>query len=151
MAAFRECMCCLRNIALCDYQESVTTRHTHTYTDGQTDRHLTKWSLCAAMLRRWHNKLCIDKISLILKYVVLRALYPWPIQLPIYRSIIRGRLLHWQYFVFNNWCWSIKNSIHLRYAVCILLRLSTYFPNSPRILNQRCHSHRMRACCQLLL
>ena len=25
-------------------------------TDTRTDRHQTKWSLCAAMLRRWHNK-----------------------------------------------------------------------------------------------
>ena len=41
-------MCRLRNIAMLDYQESVTT--------GQTDRRRTKWSLCAAMLRRRHNK-----------------------------------------------------------------------------------------------
>ena len=35
----------------CDYR-------TDRQTDGQTDRHRTKWSLCAAMLRRWHkNKL----------------------------------------------------------------------------------------------
>ena len=31
-------MCCLRNIAMCDYQESVTTGQTHRQTDGQTDR-----------------------------------------------------------------------------------------------------------------
>ena len=30
-------MCRLRNIALRDYQESVTTRHTDTRTDRQTD------------------------------------------------------------------------------------------------------------------
>ena len=30
-------MCCLRNIALRDYQESVTTGQTDTHTDGQTD------------------------------------------------------------------------------------------------------------------
>ena len=35
------------DIAMCDYQESVTT--------GQTDRHRTKRSLCAAMLRRRHK------------------------------------------------------------------------------------------------
>ena len=29
---------------------------THTNTDGRTDRRKTKWSLCAAMLRRRHNK-----------------------------------------------------------------------------------------------
>ena len=49
-------MCHLQNIAMYDYQESVTTGQT----DGRTDRHRTKWSLCAAMLRRWHkNKLWI--------------------------------------------------------------------------------------------
>ena len=30
-------MCRLRNIAMCDYQESVTTGQTDTQTDGQTD------------------------------------------------------------------------------------------------------------------
>ena len=34
------------------YQESVTTRQT----DGWTIRRRTKWSLCAAMLRRRHRK-----------------------------------------------------------------------------------------------
>ena len=34
-----------------DYQESVTTRQT----DRRTDRRWTKWSLCAAILRRWHK------------------------------------------------------------------------------------------------
>ena len=44
-------MCRLRNIAMRDYLESVTT--------GQTDRCRTKRSLCAAMLRRRHNnQLC---------------------------------------------------------------------------------------------
>ena len=37
----------LRNIAMCDYQESVT--------DRRTDRRRTKWSLCAAMLRGRHK------------------------------------------------------------------------------------------------
>ena len=46
--ALQECMGCLRNIAMRDYQESVTT--------GQTDRCRTKWSLCAAMLCRRHKK-----------------------------------------------------------------------------------------------
>ena len=32
-----------------------TDRHTHGQTDGQTDRRRTKWSLCAAMLRRRHK------------------------------------------------------------------------------------------------
>ena len=43
----------LRNIAMRDYQESVTTR----LTDGRTDRRRTKWSLCAAMLCRQNKKL----------------------------------------------------------------------------------------------
>ena len=30
-------MCRLRNIAICDYQESVTTGQTHGQADGQTD------------------------------------------------------------------------------------------------------------------
>ena len=32
-----ECMCRLRNIAICDYQECVTTGQTHRRTDRQTD------------------------------------------------------------------------------------------------------------------
>ena len=39
---FEECMCCLRNIAMHDYQESVTTGQTDTQTDGQTDRRWKK-------------------------------------------------------------------------------------------------------------
>ena len=35
-----ECMCRLRNIALHDYQESVTTGQTHGWTDGWTDRQM---------------------------------------------------------------------------------------------------------------
>ena len=35
----------------CDYRTD-----THTNTDGRTDRRKTTWSLCAAMLRRRHNK-----------------------------------------------------------------------------------------------
>ena len=38
----------------CDYQ-------TNTHTDGQTDRHRTKWSLCVAMLRRQHKKVLWNK------------------------------------------------------------------------------------------
>ena len=52
-------MCRLKNIPICDYQESVTT--------GQTDRRQTKWSLCAAMLRRWHNKWTAE-LDLLLNY-----------------------------------------------------------------------------------
>ena len=50
-----ECMCRLRNIAMRDYQESDYRTDTHN-TYGQTDRRRTKWSLCADMLRRRHNK-----------------------------------------------------------------------------------------------
>ena len=39
-----------------DYQESVTTGQTHRWTDRQTDRRWTKWSLCATMLCRRHKK-----------------------------------------------------------------------------------------------
>ena len=39
------------NIAMRDYQESVTIGQT----DAHTDRRRTKWSLCAAMLRRRHK------------------------------------------------------------------------------------------------
>ena len=48
-------MCRLQNIAMRDYQESVTTGQTDRQTDGQTDRRRTKLSLCAAMLRRRHK------------------------------------------------------------------------------------------------
>ena len=34
-------MCRLRNIAMCDYQESVTTGQTDTQTDRRTDRRWT--------------------------------------------------------------------------------------------------------------
>ena len=40
----KESMCRLQNIAMRDYQESVTTGQT----DGGTDRRRTKWSLCDA-------------------------------------------------------------------------------------------------------
>ena len=38
----------------CDYRKN---KHTDRQTDGRTDRRRTKWSLCAAMLRRRHNNL----------------------------------------------------------------------------------------------
>ena len=57
-------MCPLRNIAMRDFQESVTTGQTHGQMDGQTDRRRTKWSLCAAMLCRRHNKTWLDHIQL---------------------------------------------------------------------------------------
>ena len=44
-------MCRLRNIAMRDYQESVTTGQT----EGRKDRRRTKLSLCASMLRRRHK------------------------------------------------------------------------------------------------
>ena len=37
-----KCMCRLRNIAMRDYEENVTTGQTHGQTDGQTDRRRTK-------------------------------------------------------------------------------------------------------------
>ena len=55
VAAFQR-MCRLWNIAMCDYQGSVTTGQTNTQTDTWTDRCQRKWSLCATMLCRRHNK-----------------------------------------------------------------------------------------------
>ena len=52
-------MCRLRNIAMHDYKETATTGQMHARTDGRTDRRRTKWSLCAAMLQRRHNKMTI--------------------------------------------------------------------------------------------
>ena len=49
-------MCRLRNIAIRDYQESVTNGQRDKQTDRQTDRRRTKGSLCAAMLHRRHNQ-----------------------------------------------------------------------------------------------
>ena len=43
------------NIAMCDYQEKVWLVDTRT--DRRTDRRRTKWSLCAAMLRRRYKNL----------------------------------------------------------------------------------------------
>ena len=47
-----ECMCRLWNIAMRDYQESLTTGPT----DRWTDERRTKWSLCAAMLSQVTQK-----------------------------------------------------------------------------------------------
>ena len=44
---------------MCDYQESATTGQTHGQTDRLTDRHRTKLSVCATMLRRRHNNAAI--------------------------------------------------------------------------------------------
>ena len=46
-------MCRLRIIAMRDYQDS--DYRTYGQTDRRTDRRRTKWSLCAAMLRRRHK------------------------------------------------------------------------------------------------
>ena len=51
----KECMYCLRNIAMHDYQEIVTTGNTHRWRDRQTYRRQTRWSLCVAMLHRQHQ------------------------------------------------------------------------------------------------
>ena len=45
----------------CDYR-------TDTQTDRQTDRRRTKWSLCAAMLRRRHNKTAFGSSLLLVKH-----------------------------------------------------------------------------------
>ena len=52
-------MCRLRNIAMCDYQESVTTEQTVRW----TDRCQTKLSLCAAMLHTRHKNENCNKMS----------------------------------------------------------------------------------------
>ena len=69
------------------------------------------------------HKICFDKATLTLKYVVLRAPHACSIQWPIYRYIIRGRLSYWAYFVFNDWCWSMQNSINQQYTLRFLLKL----------------------------
>ena len=51
------------NIAMCDYQESVTTRQTDRQMDGQTDRRQTKWSLYVAMLRRQHKNTQVNQVN----------------------------------------------------------------------------------------
>ena len=59
------CWTFIKNVQLSDRSDEVRQhwwlpRKCDYRTDGQTDRHRTKWSLCAAMLRRWHkNKLWI--------------------------------------------------------------------------------------------
>ena len=70
----KKCMYRLQNIA-CDYQEkrdylkSVTTRQK----DRRSDSHQTKWSLCAAMLRRQHKKTI--KYTFILPLLVIWLFY----------------------------------------------------------------------------
>ena len=45
-------MCRLRNIAMRDYQESVTTGKTHTHTDGRTDRRCQEISYPGELVTR---------------------------------------------------------------------------------------------------
>ena len=52
-------MCHMRNIAMRDYQESVPTGQTHWQTAWRTDAR--QWSLCAAMLGRWHKNIQTDR------------------------------------------------------------------------------------------
>ena len=64
-------MCRLRNIAMRDYQESVTTRQTHGQTDGQTDAGQSDpyVPLCfAGNTKSKHTIQTVDPQSLIYKY-----------------------------------------------------------------------------------
>ena len=79
------------------------------------------------------RRLCIDITSLTLKCGVLRTLHPYPIEWPISKSLIRDMFLYWSYLMFNNWYSFMQNVIPLVYLMAILLNVSTYFPNTPRM------------------
>ena len=67
VAAFRGmCMCRLRNIAMRDYTKKVWLP------DRRTDRCRTKWSLCAAMLRRRHKNIRKIQIYRVFLPILLR-------------------------------------------------------------------------------
>ena len=107
-------MCCLRNIAMCDYR-------TDRQTDGQTDRHWTKWSLSAAMLRRWH------------KWVSL-----------IFQAYFKHKnLAAWEGFVLLViWCKQAQSERHSipdflilksHFGTCICSNVETNFPKTCRV------------------
>ena len=57
----------------CDYRTDTHTQ-TDRQTDVLTDRHRTKWSLCAAMLRRQHNKPeCTNNMALYYLYILCKG------------------------------------------------------------------------------
>ena len=117
-------MCRLRNIAICDYQESVTTGQTDRHTDRWTDRRRTKLSLCACMLRRrqkmtfdldlWPTDLNINRDHLLIKDCI-----PIKFELVGHRVIIctRWRRLTWisigiMWLRFRS-CWNILSKLDL--------------------------------------
>ena len=56
----------------------LSDRQTHARTHAHTDRRRTKWSLCAAMLRRRHNKTCwartVSRYFIIWAFTAVRAM-----------------------------------------------------------------------------
>ena len=86
-------MCRLRNIAMRDYQESVTTGQT----DGQTYRRRTKWSLCATLLRRRHkNEFLISENEFLylnkVRYFPILEIYFLILEILFIRSRILGKI-----------------------------------------------------------
>ena len=65
--------------SLFPYMSIVTIGQTDTRTHTHTDRRRTKWSLCAAMLRRRHKKefILLRRFNNNVKYVTL-TFDPWP-------------------------------------------------------------------------
>ena len=104
-----------------DYQESVTTGQT----DRRTDRRRTKWSLCAAMLRRRHNKLSFQY-----KYNnhENRLVY-----VPFYYTV----LLHFYILIIKDhakrskpsypWLWPLASDLKHRSCVPSLVKLQSTF------------------------
>ena len=82
-----EFMCRLRNIAMRDYQESVAIGQT----DIQTERRRTRWSLCASMLRRRHNN-----YGILIKLIYIDKHYSISYYLDIYLPVLL--------LVFNSLC-----------------------------------------------
>ena len=109
-----ECMCCLRNIAMLDYQESVTTGQTDTQTDGRTDRRRTKWSLCASMLRRRHKNDITSFATWHIIYLPQLSWYFTLVKIPLSNfreSCWKGHQLDWK----NVIC--IKHEYNLRIII----------------------------------
>ena len=85
----KERMCHMWNIAMCDYQESVTTGQIDRKTDGRTERCRTKRSLWATMFHRGDKK---NQGVFVKHYVpvgnkVQKAIFSFKVKVKVTRSL----------------------------------------------------------------
>ena len=132
-------MCRLRNIAKRDYQESVTTGKTH----RRTDRCRTKWSLCAAMLRRRHNKW--GKRKIIYQYYLQRQRNPL-----MHKNMLSLQSLSLSDFFLNLRVNSIEEVMSNAWSIGSLFRLLFFNTNLFNRYNSST-SQFFRFCCLFLI